>query len=177
VASAEALAAARAYLADTATGVDALRAAMAPRQGYDTPPGGGFSMVQHLWHLADVEEFGWAQRFSRLLAEPAPVLAGVDGDRLAIERRYQQRPWRAAAARFLRWRRITLAALARCDAAVLARPVHFSGQAATGGEMLAALVAHDHEHRLEMATAWAALQAAHRPSILTVQPDPEGHPR
>jgi len=154
LADAAALAAARSYLADTATLVDELRHTMAPRQGYQLPAAGGFSLVQHLWHLADVEQFGWAQRFTRLLIEDQPVLPGVDGDRLAIERRYQLRPWRAAAARFSRQRRCTLAALARCDAATLQRAVHFSGQRTTGAEMLAALLAHDHEHRGEMAALW-----------------------
>lgn len=146
--------AAQAYLADTARLVDRLRHALPPRQGYAQPAGGGFSLAQHLWHLADVEQFGWAQRFERLLVEPHPVLPGVDGDRLALERRYQQRPWRGAAARFIGQRRRTLAALARCDAATLRRPVVFSGQRATGAEMLAALLAHDHEHRVEMAALW-----------------------
>ena len=146
--------AALAYLADSATLVDALRQRMAAGQGYARPEGGGFSLVQHLWHLADVEQFGWAQRFARLLAEANPQLPGVDGDRLATERRYQQRPWRAAARRFVAQRRQTLAALARCDGAVLARAVHFSGQASTGADMLAALLAHDHEHRNDMARLW-----------------------
>lgn len=148
--------AALAYLADTARLVDRLRQVLLPRLGYAQPAGGGFSLVQHLWHLADVEQFGWAQRFARLLAEARPVLPGVDGDRLALERRYQQRPWRGAAARFIGQRRRTLAALARCDASTLRRPVVFSGQPATGAEMLAALLAHDHEHRVEMAALWPA---------------------
>ena len=143
-----------AYLAGTASLVGALRLTMADGQGYAMPQAGGFSLVQQLWHLADVEQQGWAQRFDRLLREPEPVLPGVDGDRLAREGRYQQRPWRAAARRFEAQRRRTLRALQRCDAAVLRRPVHFSGQPATGAEMLAAMLAHDHEHRSEMAALW-----------------------
>ena len=146
--------AACAYLAETSALVAGMRSSMAAQQGYALAPGGGFSLVQHLWHLADVEQFGWATRFIRLLSEPRPVLPGVDGDQLAKDRRYQQRPWRAAAQRFISQRRCTLAALARCDAAVLQRPVLFSGQAATGADMLAALLAHDHEHRTEMAGLW-----------------------
>lgn len=146
--------AACAYLAETGALVANIRSSMVAQQGYAQAPGGGFSLVQHLWHLADVEQFGWATRFARLLSETSPVLPGVDGDQLAKDRRYQQRPWRAAAQRFISQRRCTLAALARCDAAVLQRPVLFSGQPATGAEMLAALLAHDHEHRAEMAALW-----------------------
>ena len=142
------------YLADTASLMAEMRQAMADDQGYAVPQAGGFSLVQHLWHLADVEQQGWAQRFDRLLREAEPVLPGVDGDRLAREGRYQQRPWRAAARRFEAQRRRTLQALRRCDAAVLRRPVHFSGQPASGAEMLAAMLAHDQEHRSQMAALW-----------------------
>lgn len=143
-----------AYLAGTASLVGELRQAMADGQGYALPRAGGFSLVQHLWHLADVEQQGWAQRFGRLLNEADPVLPGVDGDSLARDGRYQQRPWRAAARRFEAQRRRTLQALMHCDALVLRRPVHFSGQPATGAEMLAAMLAHDHEHRSQMAALW-----------------------
>lgn len=142
------------YLAGTAQLVEQLRTAMAARQGYVQPAGGGFSLAQHLWHLADVEQHGWSQRFTLLRAQADAVLPGVDGDRLAKEGRYQQRPWRGAALRFIRLRRLSLQALQRCDWAVLRRPVLFSGQAATGAQVLAAMLAHDHEHRSEMAALW-----------------------
>jgi len=155
IASTEALQAARAYLGGTAEAVRELIAAMPARAGYTRPQPGAFSLAEHLWHLADVEEFGWIPRFERVLSEPRPRLAGVDGDRLAIERRYQERPWRGAARRFIARRRRTLRSLARLDAASLALPVVFAGRACNAGEMLAAMVAHDREHRLEMAALWS----------------------
>ena len=154
VSDAQALAAAQAYLADSARAITLLRTAMAPHQGYDQPALDRFSLAAQVWHLADVEEFGWSLRLQRALVEHEPVLAGVDGDRLAIERRYQQRPWRGAAQRFVRLRQRSLQALAAFDAAVLARPLHFGGTRSSAGELLAAMVAHDHEHRLEMAALW-----------------------
>ncbi len=154
VGSAEGLQLARAYLADSAAAVAQLLVAMSPHQGYRKPAVDRFSLVEQLWHLADVEEFGWAQRWPRVLGETRPRLPGVDGDRLAVERRYQQRPWRAAARRFIAQRRRSLAALARIDASMLARRVLFSGRAADAGTLLAAMLAHDHEHRLEIAGLW-----------------------
>ena len=112
-----------------------------------------------LWHLADVEQQGWAQRFARVLPGQRPVLPGVNGDQLAREGRYQARPWRGAALRFVAQRRLTLAALARCDAEVLSRPVVFGGNLCTAAEMLAAMLAHDHEHRVEMAALWPPANA------------------
>jgi uncharacterized protein YndB with AHSA1/START domain len=155
-----ALAAARSFLADSALGVERLRAVMAADQGYAKPAPDRFSLAEHLWHLADVETFGWSQRLLRVLAEREPVLAGVDGDRLAIERRYQQRPWRGAARRFVGERRRSLGALARFDGSTLLRPVRFGGRRISAGELLAAMLAHDHEHRLEMAALWPPAAAS-----------------
>lgn len=154
IAGIDALVATQQYLADSARAIDQLRHVMAPDQGYDQPAPDRFSLAAHVWHLADIEEFGWSQRLRRVLVEQEPVLEGVDGDRLAIERRYQQRPWRGAALRFVRLRRLSLDALARFDAEVLARPLQFGGTRIRAGALLAAMLAHDHEHRLEMAALW-----------------------
>ena len=161
VSDAPALAAARAYLADSARAITLLRAAMAPDQGYHQPAPDRFSLAAHVWHLADVEEAGWSLRLPRALHEHEPVLAGVDGDRLAIERRYQQRPWRAAAQRFVRLRMRSLKSLARFDDAALARPLHFGGARISAGQLIAAMVAHDHEHRQEMAELWPPQARTH----------------
>ena len=99
-----ALAAAWACLAATATLVAALRSKMPPHQAYALPADGRFSLAQRVWRLTEAEQFGWARRFDRLLAAHNPQLPGVDGDRLAIERRHQQPRWQPAAARFARQR-------------------------------------------------------------------------
>ena len=73
---------------------DELRAA-ADRVGegraLDTPKGGGFSLVEQAWHLADLEREGFGARILRLLAEPAPLLPDFDGARIARERDYRAR--------------------------------------------------------------------------------------
>jgi DNA-binding transcriptional ArsR family regulator len=161
IANAAQLTALHAYLADTAQAVQRLLSAMGPQQGYEQPAGGGFSLAQHLWHLADLDTLGWRVRLQRVLGGKSPlVLPGVNGDQLAIEGRYQQRPWRGAARRFVAERRRALADLQRLDTAHLTRPVKFSGQPGVVGDVLAAWMAHDREHRLEMAPLWQALQAS-----------------
>lgn len=154
--SAAQLAAARTYLEGSAGAVRAILESLPADAGYDKPAAGGFSLAEHLQHLADIETLGWRARFERLLAETKPRLPGVDGDRLAIERRYQERPWRGAARRFVAERLRTLRALARFDETTLAKPALFAGRKATAGDVLAALVAHDQEHRTEMAALWTA---------------------
>jgi hypothetical protein len=52
---------------------------------------GGFSLVEHVWHLADLEREAYAVRIRRLLTEDEPQLSNFDGDRVARERLYQRR--------------------------------------------------------------------------------------
>lgn len=52
---------------------------------------GGFSLVEHVWHLADLEREGYGTRIRRLLTEDEPRLSNFDGDRVARERLYQRR--------------------------------------------------------------------------------------
>ena len=154
IAGAGALAAAHAYLQGTADAVRTIAATLPAAGGYAKPPDGRFSIAEHLQHLADIEELGWAPRFERLLAETRPRLPNVDGDRLAVQRDYAHSPWRGAVRRFARLRARTLRALARYDEAALARAALFAGRSATAGDVLAAMVAHDREHRAEMASLW-----------------------
>lgn len=153
----EALRSAIVYLEESAEAMRLLLTKVAPDAGYAKPRDGSFSLVEHIWHLADVEELGWHPRFRRILEEDRPRLAGVDGDRLAIERAYQAQPWRGAARRFLAERRKSLALLRRFDAEVLRRPVHFAGSRTRAGGVLAAAVAHDLDHRPVMADRLATL--------------------
>lgn len=155
VADADALAQARSYLAGSADAMQRLIEQLPADAGYTRPSGGGFSLAEQVWHLADLDEYGWVPRLQRLLAERRPRLPAVDGDRLAVERRYQQRPWRGAARRFIAQRRRALRWLGHFNLEVLQKPAVFAGRATTAGDVLAAMVAHDREHRLEIASLWA----------------------
>lgn len=158
-----ALVAVREYLGATADAVQALLAALPADGGYDKPVDNGFSLVEHLWHLSDIETLGWLPRFTRMLDETRPSMPGVDGDQLALEKQYQSRPWRAAARHFVSQRRRSLQLLARYDDDVLRRPVVFAGTRTRAGGVLAAAVAHDLDHRPQMAERWTTLQANREP--------------
>ncbi len=71
-----------AFLARASTGLDeeALR-----QPGSD----GAFSLVEHAWHLADLERSGYAERLRRLQTEDEPALPDFDGARVARERAYR----------------------------------------------------------------------------------------
>jgi DNA-binding transcriptional ArsR family regulator/uncharacterized damage-inducible protein DinB len=157
-----ALSIARAYLEGTAGAVRELCTVLPANAGYERPAAGGFSLAEHLWHLADIETLGWTPRFERVLAERRPRLPGVDGDRLALEKRYQQQPWRGAARRFVSQRRRTMRCLARLDADLLNKPVVFAGRDCSVGDLLAAMLSHDQEHRAEMARLWTSRKESER---------------
>ena len=55
------------------------------------PAGGGFSLIENVWHLADLEREGYGVRIRRILCEEEPYLADFDGDRIAREREYNKR--------------------------------------------------------------------------------------
>jgi hypothetical protein len=66
---------------------------VAPRQG-------GFSLLEHAWHLADLETEGYTVRIVRLLHETEPVLRDFDGDAVARERHYNDLGLESALRRF-----------------------------------------------------------------------------
>ena len=53
--------------------------------------GDGFSFLEHVWHLADLEGEAYGVRIRRLLTEEQPFLSNFDGDRIARERLYLRR--------------------------------------------------------------------------------------
>src|SRR2546428_11085814 len=56
------------------------------------PSAATFSIRENVHHLRDIEIEGYAARLARLLREEDPSLPDIDGDRLASERAYNERP-------------------------------------------------------------------------------------
>ena len=75
------LAAMPAYLKETFCDLD-------PEQIRSRGPDGVFSPVEQVWHLADLEREGFAERIRRLRSEHEPSLPDFDGARIAAERNY-----------------------------------------------------------------------------------------
>ncbi|HTO87842.1 MAG TPA: DinB family protein [Thermoanaerobaculia bacterium] len=61
------------------------------RETKERPAGGGFSLVENVWHLADLEREAYGVRIGRLLTEENPILSNFDGDAIARARDYQRR--------------------------------------------------------------------------------------
>jgi len=120
---------------------------------------GSFSLLEHLWHLHDVDDLGYLVRVRRTLAEARPELPDVDGDRLAAERAYQRRELEPARTELLRERRKTVARLRGLGEKELRREAALEGAGTvTLGDLVFRWKAHDLGHRVEMERLSAALR-------------------
>jgi hypothetical protein len=77
------------------------------------PAGGGFSIVEQLCHLRDLEREGFAVRIQRIVDEDMPELEEIDGTSLAEARRYQSQSASDALRDWSDARRVTTALLRR----------------------------------------------------------------
>ena len=102
-------------------------AELSPAQARRSPKNGGFSFVENVWHLADLEREGYGVRIRRLLTEEEPMLSNFDGNRVARERTYAKRDLAEGLTAFARARHANLTALrsvspARADSTIPAMP-------------------------------------------------------
>ena len=121
--------------------------------------GQGFSPVEQVWHLADLEHEGFGRRIERLLHEERPSLANFDGDALATERDYQRRSMREGLSAFAAARAANLSLLAQVHSADWNR----SGTQEGVGEVALCdipvfMSQHDAAHRAEI-EIWRAASA------------------
>ena len=117
-------------------------------------PGGGFSPVEHVWHLADLEEMGFAERIRRLRTEPNPMLADFAGDVVARERDYKSLSLEAGIAAFRKVRERNLSALESLKREEWTRRGEQEGVGPVSLCDLPAMMAeHDRSHRQEI-EAW-----------------------
>jgi len=95
--------------------LEGMAAAIGEEQERRPGPQGGFSLVEHAWHLADLERDGFGERIRRLRDEHAPFLPDFDGERVARERGYRSLPLAPAIAAFALERFANLASLRALD--------------------------------------------------------------
>jgi hypothetical protein len=125
------------------------------------PAAGGFALVEHVWHLADLEREGYGTRISRLLAEEAPALPDFDGDRIAREREYLRGDVALALDVFAQARLRNVGRLAMLDATALARRGTQEGVGEiTLGRLPRMMAAHDAGHVEELAALVAEVAPA-----------------
>jgi hypothetical protein len=116
------------------------------------PAAGGFCLVEHAWHMADLEREGFGARLRRLLLEAEPLLPDFDGDRAARERRYTSRGLEAGIEAFASARAANLALLREVppDAWTRAGTQEGVGRV-TLLELPGMMLRHDRQHAEEIA--------------------------
>jgi len=112
---------------------------------------GDFSLVEHVCHLRDIEAEGYVVRLRRMLREVEPVLADIDGGRLAIERNYQAQDAGAAFQALAEARAESIAILEAASDEDLQRTARFAGADLITMSCLAEMIlSHDRAHRREI---------------------------
>src|SRR5262249_20090138 len=126
-------------------------AARIPQDAWTRGPGnGGFSLVEHVCHLRDIDEDGYRERVERILPEERPTLVDLDGDALARERDYQRQNLEEALSSFTgtRWQIATR--LAKLTPEDRRRTGFLAANELSIDELVGAMLAHDSAHLDEL---------------------------
>src|ERR1700722_14577692 len=107
---------------------------------------GLFSPLEDVWHLRDIEREGYLVRVGRILSENVPALEDLDGDRMAVERRYNDLELAPAIAGFAVARAESLALLKGLPIEAWMRQAHFANRVIDLRTLIDMMVEHDHGH-------------------------------
>lgn len=108
-------------LAATPAGIQRLFENISDRQLRRRHSEGEFSCVENVCHLRDIEVEGYTTRIDRILKEERPLLANIDGGRLAVEREYNKQDVHEALRAFARARAESANAIANLRPEELSR--------------------------------------------------------
>ena len=109
-----------------------------------------FSPLEDVWHLYDIEREGYLVRIRRILTEESPILENLDGDRMAVERRYNDLEVTAAIAGFSAARTDSLRLLRGLPAEAWMRRAEFENRAIDLKTLIDMMVEHDQGHLLSI---------------------------
>lgn len=139
--------------------VAALVKSVAPTWHRTRLGGEGFALVEHAWHLADLEREGFGARITRLATEDRPSLPDFDGQRAARERRYLDGELELGLRLFAYARALNIRALeALSDAEASRVGVQEGVGTVTAADLPARMLAHDRSHAAEMAELLEAIR-------------------
>jgi hypothetical protein len=110
------------------------------------PPGGGFAPIEDAWHLRDIEAEGHFLRIRRILTEERPVLASIDGERLARDRRYLERELGTALDEFAQYREASVGLLGPIGEEAWSRTAIFEDRVVSLRELVTTMAEHDESH-------------------------------
>ncbi|HKZ78394.1 MAG TPA: DinB family protein [Pyrinomonadaceae bacterium] len=110
-----------------------------------------FSILENVCHLRDIEIDGYTARITRLLTEEHPILADIDGGRLAVERDYNSQNMVGAMQAFTLARKKNVALLRTLRSEEFEREGTLEGVGnVTLGQLLLMMQEHDKVHIAEL---------------------------
>jgi DinB superfamily len=146
-------------LESTAAVLSRAAAALSPAEARRRPAAGGFSLVENVWHLADLEREGYGLRIRRILSESNPALLNFEGDRMARERSYQERDIDRGIVLFARARAQNLETLRKLSRADWKRSGSQEGVGCVSLDDIPRMMAeHDRSHGTEIASLIAEIR-------------------
>jgi DinB superfamily len=117
----------------------------------ERPQEKGWSVLEHICHLRDIEKEGYVVRIKKMLSEDQPFLEDIDGDKLAIERGYINQDFAAALEAFITARAVNIEAIRDLSADHLSKSATSEGIGPlTLLDLLSRMREHDREHIKEL---------------------------
>src|ERR1700680_1337879 len=113
------------FLEETPKVIQRLTDGLSREQLTQRPSEGEFSVLEHVWHLRDIEHEGYAVRIEKLLTEDNPALQDIAGARLAAERGYHDLDFSKGLAEFSRGRKDNIGVVKNLSDAQLKRRGRF----------------------------------------------------
>jgi hypothetical protein len=140
-----------AFLEETPEAVRRLRDGLVADDLRMRADGGGFSFVETVCHLRDIEREGYGVRIERILGEEVPSLPDLNGARLAVERRYSEQDFEDGLEAFTSARARNLSALrAATDERLSRRGILEGAGEITLAHLASLMYEHDRGHREEL---------------------------
>jgi len=135
-----------------------------PSSLWNTRPSPGWSFVENMCHLRDLEIEGYAARITRILEEDNPSLPDFDGPGIAKARNYIEQDALQALRDFTTIRAKNVDRLSALDAASFDRPAALENTGAiTLRKLVDAIREHDGEHLDELAALCRSLGPDNQP--------------
>jgi uncharacterized glyoxalase superfamily protein PhnB len=113
---------------------------------WDGVPSEPFTPIEQVCHVRDIEIDGYHVRLRRTLEEFNPMLASLDGEALARERRYSAADTALVFAQFRDARSKTIELVAKLTPQQLLRTAEFAGHRVTLRGLVHSLCSHDQQH-------------------------------
>ncbi|HVG20011.1 MAG TPA: DinB family protein [Blastocatellia bacterium] len=111
------------------------------------PSDDGWSVLEHVCHLRDIEQEGYAVRIEKILSEDRPFLNDIDGDKLAAERDYNNQQFHKALRSFVAARESNVRKLSGLSDDQMSRGASFENVGAiTLAQLIRMMSEHDADH-------------------------------